>query len=255
MGTLKIQPMRLTIWFTTCGLAAALAGSALTPATASVIGTMVSVPQSVKEIIEELDRATAEAKQSGGGAGRGGRSREQAAKLEADATAKVEVARTRPAARREAATAAIRRFRRDASLKLNYLATTSNPYRDDESLIESYADEQGNEYWIDPARDFLVQMGPSARTGQAPYQVRPADRLPVAELRRLAVELIEAGLADFAQRRSSLHPLEDNRDRQVYFFRWDDFSAPLRESELPPFVQVALYADGRLASFTDTLSR
>ena len=48
---------------------------------------------------------------------------------------------------------------------------------------------------------------------------------------------------------------EDNRDRQVYFFRWDDFSAPLRESELPPFVQVALYADGQLASYTDTLSR
>jgi len=148
--------------------------------------------------------------------------------------------------------AAIRKLMNDPSLKLKYVAISPNPYRDDESMINTFTDGYV-EYWVDRDKKNVVQAGPES--GQAPYQVRPADRLPVAELRRLAVELIEAGLPDFAQRRSSLHPLEDNRDRQVYFFRWDDFSAPLREAELPPFVQVALYADGRLASYTDTLSR
>ena len=59
----------------------------------------------------------------------------------------------------------------------------------------------------------------------------------------------------FADKKNSLHPLEDNRRGEVYFFRWDDFSGPLSESEMPPFVQVALYADGAIAGYTDTLTR
>jgi hypothetical protein len=84
---------------------------------------------------------------------------------------------------------------------------------------------------------------------------RPAARLAVAELRRRAVALATLELADFPTRRPGLHPLEDNKDREVYFFRWDDFSQPVKETELPPFLQVGLHADGRLASFTNTLPR
>lgn len=67
--------------------------------------------------------------------------------------------------------------------------------------------------------------------------------------------VVSAQLPDFAARRSSLHPLEDHKDRELYFFRWDDFSQPAKESELPPFVQVGIRADGTVVSFTNTLSR
>lgn len=59
----------------------------------------------------------------------------------------------------------------------------------------------------------------------------------------------------FSGRKSSYHPLEDNKDKELYFFRWDDFSQPAKESEMPPFVQVGLDAEGGIVSFTDTLAR
>ncbi|MFA6603712.1 MAG: hypothetical protein WCT10_02620 [Patescibacteria group bacterium] len=159
----------------------------------------------------------------------------------------------RPAELRAAALKNVRRFRGRDELRLDYQATSSNPYRDDASLIETYVDDEGNEYWVDRATDALVQMGPAAGADTPAYAARPEDRLPVAALRTLALQYAEAARPGFAERLSTLHPLEDNRERRIYFFRWDDFSAPVGESELPPFLQVAIRADGRLASFTDTL--
>ncbi len=163
--------------------------------------------------------------------------------------------RARPAPLRETAVKNIKKFRGRDDLAVTYQTTSANPYRDDGAVIETYVDDDAYEYWIDPSHDRLVQMGPAARADQAPYKVRPEDRLPVSGLRDQALRLIEAADPGFAARRSSLHPLEDNKAKQVYFFRWDDFSAPVKESEMPPFIQVGLYADGRLASFTDTLNK
>lgn len=161
----------------------------------------------------------------------------------------------RPPEARERALAAIRRFVGKDGLPLTFVDVGDDPYRDDGSLIETYADADGNEYWVDPRRDALVQMGPGARRDPPTHATRPEDRLPVARLREIAVEMIVRQWPDFTARKSSLHPLEDNRRREIYFFRWDDFSQPVRESELPPFIQAALGADGRLVSFTDTLNR
>ena len=51
-----------------------------------------------------------------------------------------------------------------------------------------------------------------------------------------------------------MHPLEDNRNREIYFFRFDDSRVKVSESELPPFIQVGLRADGELVSATNTLT-
>jgi hypothetical protein len=150
----------------------------------------------------------------------------------------------------------IRRFRGDEFLILTYLRTSPNPYRDDDAqVIEIYADDRGFEYWIDPQGDVLVQAGPSARVHPTPRKTRDADRRSVGELRAAAVALVTTQVDDFAAKRSGFHPLEDNRARETFFFRWDDFSQPAKESELPPFVQVGLHADGTLASYTNTLRR
>jgi len=153
-----------------------------------------------------------------------------------------------------AAVSAIRKFRGRDDLTVNYGSTAADPYKDDGSTIEIYVDDESYEYWFDPAHGVLVQMGPRAGSDTQAHKIGPEGRLPVADLRAQAVALIEAAVPGFAARRNSLHPLEDNKDRQIYFFRWDDFSAPLKDSQLPPFVQVGLRADGRLASFTNTLN-
>lgn len=156
--------------------------------------------------------------------------------------------------RRNIATETVRRIGERPTAVLSCLGPMPNPYLEDERILDTYADDAGNEYWFDAQTGTLVQMGPRADSHPPTHAARPATApLPVKELREKAVALAAALAPRFAERRSSLHPLEDNRRRQTYFFRWDDFSAPLRESELPPFVQVALLADGRLAGFTNTL--
>ena len=172
-----------------------------------------------------------------------------------DAIKAADAAEARQPSARAMAVAAVRAFRKDERLEVSYLSTSPNPYKDGEEKIEIYADDKGFEYWIDPARDAVVQAGPGAGLHPSPRKARADARLAVPELRARALALLEERLPGFAKRKSSLHPLEDHKDKEIYFFRWDDFSQPAKESEMPPFVQVALYADGALASYTDTLTR
>ena len=151
----------------------------------------------------------------------------------------------------EQALAAIRSFRDDATLKAQYTATTANPYQDD-CDIDIYDDEHGFEYWINPAVGRLIQAGP--RAGLRPEAPAPGagERLSVARLRELAVDLATRQVPDFVGRLSTFHPFEDNRQRQIYFFRWELGGG--EAFDIPPFVQVGLHADGRLACFTNTLT-
>lgn len=162
---------------------------------------------------------------------------------------------TDDAADAKAALLRIRRFRQDDQLPLAYRTTALNPYRDRGDMIAIYADDQGYEYWIDAQDSSIVQVGPSAHLHPQARAAVQGTRLAVAALRRLAVEIATREIPDFPKRRPSYHPLEDHKDRQIYFFRWDDFSQPVRETELPPFLQVGLYADGTLASYTNSLPR
>lgn len=139
-------------------------------------------------------------------------------------------------------------------VRLTFCERSPNPYSaDDGKLIDIYVDDEGKEYWFDPDDRKIIQMGPHARQHQATLQSEPTTRLNVAQLRKIALALAAKAIPNFFERREYLHPLEDNQRARVYFFRWDDFSAPVHESEMPPFLQIALYADGRLASFTNTL--
>jgi hypothetical protein len=200
-------------------------------------------PQPLEEIIDRLDSAVQQASEK--------ETRESASS--GNRPLPFPLSATRGESDRQAAIGTIRRFRQDESLAVRFLAVALNPYASDGRTMETYEDDQGYEYWIAPSDDRLIQAAPSAGQFAAPYQVGPADRLAVAELRGLALTLIGQNVPSFETTRPCLHPLEDNRDRQVYFFRFDDFRQPVPESELPPFVQVSLRADGRLVSYTNTL--
>ncbi len=252
--------MRYSKIIAACGALAVIAGASTLAVTAQAMKHMAPAPKSIKQLISDLDDAIRRELGSGcvetdaqGGKKLCGASKEKIDKLHDETAREIDGRRARLPGVREGAVRAIKKFRGLDQLAIAYNSTSPNPYRDDESVIESYVDDQGNEYWVDPSADRLVQMGPNAGGDQAPHQVGQADRLPVKDLRERAISLADGAVDGFAARRSSLHPLEDNKDKQIYFFRWDDFSAPLKESELPPFVQVALYADGALASFTNTL--
>lgn len=154
-----------------------------------------------------------------------------------------------------AATARIRSFSRDERLLLTYLSSSPDPYRDDGARIDIYADTHGYEYWIDAGNGVLIQAGPGQGRDTASRPAGPRRRLSVPALRTEAIAIAVENVPGFAERKNTLHPLEDNRRGEIYFFRWDDFSRPQEGSQLPPFVQVALYADGGLAGYTDTLPR
>ncbi len=238
-----------------------IAASALAVAAQS-FEPMAATRSRTKQLNDRLDQAIKEelAKDcvpgdEAGGGGPCAASRARIDGLHDEAARADDELKARPAPLRETAVKNIKKFRGRNDLAVTYQATSANPYRDDGAVIEAYVDDDAYEYWIDPSNDRLVQVGPHARPDQAPHKVGPENRLPVSSLRDQAVSLIAAVYPGFAARRSSLHPLEDNKAKQVYFFRWDDFAAPVKESEMPPFIQVGLYADGRLASFTDTLNK
>ncbi len=241
-------------------VAAALAlGSAVTIA-AHAEPRMVPVSATIRAMLDDLRSATQKEIASGcvekdgrGGTRLCGDSKTRIDALHDDAARDADALIARPPERRQQALRAIRAFRNDDSLALTYHATSGNPYMDGAN-IEIYADDRGNEYWIDPAADALVQMGPDAGADPTPHQTGPEARLPVARLREIAIGIAASQIPDFAARRSSFHPLEDNKNRAVYFFRWDDFSRPAKESDMPPFIQIALFADGTIASFTNTLT-
>jgi hypothetical protein len=242
--------------------AAALFVGATAMAAAQSSLPMVPYTAKVKQLVDRLNDVVRQELASGcvkvASNGRNefcDKSKKKVAETHDQAAAVSDQLRARPPELRGGAERNIRKFRSHNDLVLTYQATSSNPYRDDDSVIETYVDDEANEYWIDPATDLVVQVGPAASADPTPHKTRPEDRVAVADLRQMALDLLEENVTNFAGRRSSLHPLEDNKNREIYFFRWDDFSTPLSESELPPFVQVALYADGRLASFTDTLNQ
>lgn len=147
----------------------------------------------------------------------------------------------------------IRKFRQDENMPLTFRATLLNPYKNGDQKIAIYVDDKGYEYWVDTTDHYLVQVGPGAHLDREAVTVRPESRLAIAELRRRAIALATSEMPEFTTMRAELHPLEDSKNRQIYFFRWDDFRKPVKEVELPPFIQVGIYADGALASFTNTL--
>ncbi len=224
---------------------------------------MVHVSETIKEMFADLDAATAHEADTGctEDDGRGGKrlcggSKARVDAMHDDAMRAADDAVARPQDERGRAMAAIRAFRGNGSLGLAYRSTSQNPYSGaDDKKIEIYADNDGNEYWIDPADDVLVQAGPGAGQHPTARKTRPEARIPVPELRAKAVAVVAAQVPGFAARKSAFHPLEDNKDKELYFFRWDDFSQPAKESEMPPFVQVGLDAEGRIVSFTNTLAR
>jgi len=138
--------------------------------------------------------------------------------------------------------------------QLRHTGSETAVFPNQDLTIDAYADDQGNEFWVDPENGTVLQMGPESGHYSPSHATGEENALTVHELRELAIGIVERQMPTFGLLLPIFHPLEANDRRHVYFFRWEDLSGPLPESELPPFVQVGLYADGRLASFADTLS-
>ncbi len=245
----------------------ALVATSIVGATAMVVAAqaeqrMVPVSTMVKEILSNLDNAIQREIATGCTEKdpRSGQTRfcknsqEKIDALNKKAFQEIDAESSRPPEARAAAEKAIHVFRKNEKLALTYTATVSNPYTDDEAQIETYVDDQGYEYWVNPKNNILVQSSASTGVYSKTSTARSSNLRTVAELRAQAIEIISTQIPDFNAHKGSLHPLEDNKNRITYFFRWDDFTSPVKESEMAPFVQVGLFADGTLASYTNTLT-
>lgn len=118
--------------------------------------------------------------------------------------------------------------------------------------IQCYTDPDGYEFWFDYERLVLVR---AARQGEdtAAHPPRPDVRLPVAELRGRAIDLIERQIPGFRRDMTSYHPYEGNRKKCDYRFRWESHALPLAESDVTPYVEVTLRADGELVEYVNAL--
>ena len=131
-------------------------------------------------------------------------------------------------------------------------STGPNPYADGEEKIDTYRTADGHEAWYEAGTMRLVQYGP----GPDADVTKKGDglRRDVPWLRDVAQRIAAHALSRVNLTVADVHPLEDRNEKKgVFFFRWDDFGKSANDAGLPPFVQVALYADGTLASYTDTL--
>lgn len=131
------------------------------------------------------------------------------------------------------------------------VSVSPNPYKDD--LIDVHELDNGStEAWTDHATGLLVHVGPNVESVIRTFTDKC--RVPIGDLRNKAISLIEKIRPGFdREMRARMTPFEDNWKRQIYFFRWDSFSEPCPENEMPPFIQLGLWADGTLASYANTL--
>lgn len=143
----------------------------------------------------------------------------------------------------------IRALRSDPALRLSFTAITRD------GITDIYADDQGYRYHALRTDGTLVEVDRREGLHSKTRPTEPETRLTVHNLRTIAVALVETQRPTFEVYRSTLHPFEGNRDRELYLFRWEDFSQPLPESSIAPYVEVGLYPDGQLASYVDTLEK
>lgn len=142
------------------------------------------------------------------------------------------------------------------SRRFRFMETALNPYSADGGKMDIYEDDR-HELWIRPGKVALadlIQLAPSASKPMTAIHVPMELRLLQGQLREKALQTAELLAPGFRERMTGLRPLEANDRREVYYFRWEDLSEPLSETELPPFVQVGLFPDGSVSSFTNTLS-
>jgi hypothetical protein len=151
-----------------------------------------------------------------------------------------------------AAAARVQALCGDRDRAVVFLTTVANPFGNGQESIDIYADNHDYEYWLTAAHGRIIQASPRAGLHQTAHANGQAERRSVKELRDQALTLAEAQRPGFIERLSEYHPYEENRRGNLYLFRWE-LGTPPDSTEIPPFIQVGLFADGTLACFTDAL--
>ncbi len=149
----------------------------------------------------------------------------------------------------------IRELREQPDLRVWYSASRRHPLPHNDTFIDVYVDENGFHYWIEPRSLSVLQSFPTKDHYPATRTARARkERTSVAPIREKAVSLLRRLVPDFEDRYTRLHPFEGNEGGELYHFRWDDYASPSADDDEPPHVRISLSSDGRLQSFTNTLS-
>jgi hypothetical protein len=152
----------------------------------------------------------------------------------------------------DAPTAAIRRIRTELGLPQLPLeeigsATMINSPSGNEAVI-NYQDAEGRIYSYDPVLNQVIEIDARARLSKIPTD---ASALPLIELRNEAKKFATATASDFNTLAGQLKYEEGNKGDN-YFFSWS--LGTRGNTFMPPFLQIALYKNGELFAYINTLA-
>lgn len=132
-----------------------------------------------------------------------------------------------------------------------YLKTDANPFGPDDANIDIYSDNDDFEYWFSSETGRLIQTRPRAGlVDHGPDRADLSNRKSVNKLRSLAMKIVRRFTPDFKFK--DYYLFEENRRGKLYLFRWEK-KVENDGDGIPPFIQVGLYSDGKIACYSDAL--
>jgi hypothetical protein len=126
-------------------------------------------------------------------------------------------------------------------------ATMINSPSGNEAVI-NYQDSEGRIYSYDPALRQVIEIDARARLSKIPMD---ASAPPLIELRNEAKKFATATAPDFNALAGQLKYEEGNKGDN-YFFSWS--LGTNGNTFMPPFLQIALYKNGELFAYINTLA-
>ena len=116
--------------------------------------------------------------------------------------------------------------------------------------VLAFQDEEGRSYFVEPDNNTLVEMDGRALIGSI-WMSEPGEALSQDELAQRAGEIAGALVPGFEKLKRDLNYEAGNKG-EYYFFDWR--ATPDGISFMPPFIQVAMTADGTVFAFYNTAS-
>lgn len=179
-----------------------------------------------------------------------GESKERIEKLEADLSGLLLKHQARSREEQEKVTHLIRAFRGNPDLAIAFDGSSATPFMP-YSKVEFYLDDNGVEYWINPATNKLVRVD-FAKSG---VRFNETPSRAVEDLEAVAVDFLSAKVANFTEVQHSfrMRLIDCRSDDDFCSFRWES-RRWTNKNDMPPFVQITLSKSGEFAGFIDTQS-
>ncbi len=119
-----------------------------------------------------------------------------------------------------------------------------------ELQVMQYQDEEGRSYYVVPGSNLLVEVDGRALIGSI-WMSQPGEPLSAEALAQRAEDIAGALVPGFEKLKDKL-TYEAGEKGEFVFYNW---RAPIEKGQfMPPFIQVAMSADGTVFAFYNTVT-